>query len=174
MRGTSQDVQARPVLAWSARDTVFPSCEFRSRGLGWSQRLFLNAIAPRQYDKFWMSSRCASFCCVMLPADVVMKQFEITWGTCFALSRSSVQCRFKLTRVTRMALLSYGSHQCRCPCLACTHTSMQSRAKKRLPDFTVLHNAVVAFEACGDLDSQSLTGLMDSALTACMAHYHFS
>ena len=50
----------------------------------------------------------------------------------------------------------------------------QSRAKTRFPDFTVLHHAVVAFEACGDLDSQSLTGLMDSALTACMAHYHFS
>ena len=50
----------------------------------------------------------------------------------------------------------------------------QSRAKKCFPDFTVLHHAVVAFEACGDLDSHSLTGLLDSALTACMARYHFS
>ncbi len=50
----------------------------------------------------------------------------------------------------------------------------QSRAKERFQEHTLLYHAVFAFEACGDLDSQSLTGLMDSALTACMAHYHFS
>ena len=34
------------------------------------------------------------------------------------------------------------------------------------PKFTVLHHAAVAFEACGSLDLQSLTGLMGFVLTA--------
>ena len=52
----------------------------------------------------------------------------------------------------------------------------QRRAKKPIPESesSLLHLAVVAFEACGSLDSQSLLGLLDSALTACMTHYHFS
>ena len=50
----------------------------------------------------------------------------------------------------------------------------QSRAKERFPEPTVLHHAVVAFEACRALDSQSLTGLLDSALTACMTRSHLS
>ena len=42
----------------------------------------------------------------------------------------------------------------------------QRRAKERFPEFTVLHHAAVAFEACGSLDLQSLTGLMGFVLTA--------
>ena len=42
----------------------------------------------------------------------------------------------------------------------------QRRAKELYyPEFTVLHHAVIAFG--GSLDLQSLTGLLDSALTAC-------
>ena len=47
----------------------------------------------------------------------------------------------------------------------------QRLAKELYPEFTVLHHAAVAFEACGSLDLQLLTGPMDSALTACTTHF---
>ena len=50
----------------------------------------------------------------------------------------------------------------------------QRRAKELYPERTVLHHAAVAFNACGSLDLQSLTGLMESCPDCPLAFYRFS
>ena len=85
----------------------FCSCDFRVADLVRASKI---AILPRQHDKLWMSLRYGSPCCDVLAADGVMRGFEIAWGARLALLSPSVQCCIKITRLSRMALLSYGTH----------------------------------------------------------------